>query len=141
MKSKLIAIPVFEERISPLLDVSERFVLFEVKENEVTQKIVIKLNVDSDRMRILKLKEIGVAVIISGAVSRYLSHIISETGIKHIPWISGPVDEVIESYLDNTLQSVLPEKGSCGGMMRKRKLVTGAACGNGAAENKKKEII
>ena len=141
MKSKLIAIPVFEERISPLLDVSERFVLFEVKGSEVTQKIAINISAETDRLRIQKLKEIGVAVIISGAVSRYLSYIISETGIKHVPWISGPVDEVIKSYLNNTLQSVLPEKGSCGGMMRKRKLVTGAACGNVSAENDKKEII
>jgi len=141
MKSKLIAIPVFEERISPLLDVSERFVLFEVKGSEVTQKIAINISAETDRLRIQKLKEIGVAVIISGAVSRYLSYIISETGIKHVPWISGPVDEVIKSYLNNTLQSVLPEKGSCGGMMRKRKLVTGAACGNGSTENDKKEII
>ncbi len=141
MKSKLIAIPVFEERISPLLDVSERFVLFEVKGNAVTQRIVINLNADSDRMRIQKLKEIGVAVIISGAVSRYLSYIISETGIKHIPWISGPVDEVIKSYLNNTLQSVLPEKGSCGGMMRKRKLISGAVCGKETSENDKKEAI
>ncbi len=141
MKSELIAIPVYEERISPLLDVSERFVLYEVRSNTVSQRIVINLNTDSDRMRIQKLKEIGVAVIISGAVSRYLSHIIRETGIKHIPWISGPVDEVIKSFLDNTLQSVLPEKGSCAGMMRKRKLVAGAACGNESAENDKKEII
>jgi len=141
MKSKLIAIPVFEERISPLLDVSERFVLFEVTGNAVTQKIVININSETERLRIQKLKEIGVAVIICGAVSRYLSYIISETGIKHIPWISGPVDEVIKSFIDNTLQSVLPAKGSCGGMMRKRKLVTGAACGNGSAENDKKEII
>lgn len=127
MKSELIAIPVFEERISPLLDVSERFVLFEVKGSTVTQKIEISINAETDRFRIQKLKELGVAVIISGAVSRYLSHIIIETGMKHIPWINGPVDEVIKSFLNNTLHSVIPENGSCGGMMRNRKLVPIAA--------------
>ena len=126
MKSKLIAIPVFEERISPLLDVSSRFVLYEINKGAVTQRIVINIDADSDRSRIQKLKEIGVGVIISGAVSRYLSYIITETGIRHIPWNSGPVDEVIKSFLNNTLEPVIPKGGSCGGMMRKRKLTTGS---------------
>jgi len=121
MKSELVAIPVFDERISPLLDVSERFVLFEVKDCTVAQRIVVSINAVNERSRIQKLKELGVAVIISGAVSRYLSHIIMENGIRHIPWISGPVDAAIESFLNNTLHSVLPENGSCGGMIRKRK--------------------
>lgn len=123
MNSKLIAIPIFEERISPLLDVSERFVLFEVKDKSVTQRIVISINAETDRMRIFKLKELGVDLIISGAVSRYLSHIITGMGMRHIPWISGPVDDVIKSFLNDTLHSIPPEKGSCGGMMRKGKLI------------------
>ena len=120
--------PVFEERISPLLDVSERFALFEVKDKLITQKIIININAETDRMRIYKLKELGVDVIISGAVSRYLSYIIDETGIKHIPWVSGRVDEIITSFTNNTLQSVLPANGSCGGMMRKRRVIDGNPC-------------
>jgi predicted Fe-Mo cluster-binding NifX family protein len=141
MKSELIAMPVFEERISPLLDVSERFALFEVKDKMITQKIIININAETDRMRIHKLKELGVAVIISGAVSRYLSYIIDENGIKHIPWISGRIDEVIKSFLNNTLQSVPPENGSCGGMMRKRKLIAGDACIKEPGINNKKENV
>ena len=141
MKSELVAIPVFEERISPLLDVSERFVLFEVRESAVSQKIEISINAETERFRIQKLKELGVVVIISGAVSRYLSHIIIEAGMKHIPWISGPVDEVIKSFLNNTLLSVPPENGSCGGMMRKRKPVSNTAFPNETLNKENKEIL
>ncbi|PKL17908.1 MAG: hypothetical protein CVV49_08630 [Spirochaetae bacterium HGW-Spirochaetae-5] len=140
MKSELIAMPVFEERISPLLDVSERFVLFEVKNKRVTQRIVINVNAETDRMRIQKLKELGVALIISGAVSRFLSFIISDIGIRHISWISGPVDEAIESFLNGTLEPVQPKGGSCGGMMRKRKLVADLHL-KGSVENDKKETL
>ena len=140
MKSELIAIPVFEERISPLLDVSERFVLFEVKDKRITQRIVININAETDRLRIQKLKELGVAVIISGAVSRFLSYIISETGMRHMSWISGPVDEAIESFLNGTLEPVLPKGGSCGGMMRKRRLVADMPVKR-SADNDKKEIL
>lgn len=141
MKSELVAMPVYEERISPLLDVSERFVIFEVKGEAVTQKIEISIDAENERFRIRKLKELGVSVIISGAVSRYLSHIITGTGLKLIPWISGPADDVIKSFLDNTLISVLPEKGSCGGMMRRRKLVSGNGCGAQTSNNDKKGIL
>lgn len=123
MKDKFIAMPIFEERISPLLDVSERFVLYEINDGAVTQKVIISINAENERVRMLRLKELGVGVIISGAVSRYMCHIISETGIRHIPWISGPVDVAINSYINDSLQSVLPGNGSCGGMMRRRRLV------------------
>ena len=141
MKSELIAIPVFEERISPLLDVAERFVIYEVNEKHITQKIIINLNAVTERFRIQKLKELGVSVIISGAVSRYLSYIIDESGIRHIPWINGRIDDVIISYLENTLTPVIPEKGSCGGMMHKRRLQAGTECGKGSEKYQKKEIV
>jgi len=141
MKSELIAIPVFEERVSPLLDVSEKFVIYEIKDGLITQRIIININADSDRMRIQKLKEIGVAVIISGAVSRYLANIIVDTGLRHVPWISKPVDEVINSFLNDTLESVFPAKGSCGGMLRKGKLISDTACCKEEIKNNKKEIL
>ena len=141
MKSELIAIPVFEERISPLLDVAERFVIYEVNEKQITQKIIISLNAETERMRIQKLKELGVSVIVSGAVSRYLSCIIEESGIRHIPWIIGRIDDVIILYLENALISVLPEKGSCGGMMRKRRLHGRDESVNAPGEHNKKEIL
>ena len=121
MNSEIIAMPLFEERISPLLDVSERFVIYNINDRKITQRAIVNINSSSEKTRIQRLKEIGVTVIISGAVSRYLSYIISDSGLKHIPWASGPVDEVIESYLKETLITVMPRGGSCGGMLRKQK--------------------
>lgn len=140
MKSELIAIPVFEERISPLLDVSERFVLFELGNNAVIQKVVINIQGESDRGRILRLKELGVAVIICGAVSRYLTGIINVAGLRLIPWISGPVDEVISSFVNNTLIAAFPPEGSCGGMMRRRMSVSGKRCCDEAMKNKQENV-
>lgn len=141
MKSELVAIPVFEERISPLLDVAERFVLFEVNNGSVTQKVVITISAETERLRIQKLKELGVAVVICGAVSRHLSFIINETGIKNISWINGPVDDAIKSFLNNTLEAVIPENGSCGGMMRKGKLISGTSCEKKSKNKIKKENL
>lgn len=128
MDSELIAMPVFEERISPLLDVSEKFVIYEINDRKITQRAVLNINSVSERTRIQKLKEIGVSVIISGAVSRYLSYIIIDSGMKHIPWASGPVDDVIKSYITGSLVTTRPEEGSCGGILKKRKKGTGIIC-------------
>jgi predicted Fe-Mo cluster-binding NifX family protein len=140
MNNELIAMPLFEERISPLLDVSERFVIYEINQGKITQKAVVNINEPSERGRVLKLREIGVSLIISGAVSRYLSYIISDTGLKHIPWASGPVDEVIECYLNNTLITVRPSGGSCGGILKKRKNDAGIICGENSKKNHEGEI-
>lgn len=118
MDNELIAMPVFEERISPLLDVSERFVIYEINNKRIVQRIVVSISDVPDITRIQKLKEIGVSVIISGAVSRHLSHIITESGVKHIPWANGPVDEIIKLYIEETLFTARPDSGSCG-MQRK----------------------
>jgi len=139
MYNELIAMPIFEERISPLLDVSETFVIYEVNNRKITQRAVININAMSERMRIQKLKEIGVSLIISGAVSRYLSYIISGCDIKHIPWASGPVDEVIESYLNDTLLTVKPTGGSCGGILRIKKEHAGRRCRNGEKKSDEEE--
>lgn len=121
MNNELIAMPIFEERISPLLDVSEKFVIYEINDKKVTQKAIVNINAVSERARVEKLRDIGVSLIISGAVSRYLSYIITECGLKHIAWASGPVDEVINLYLNNTLVTSRPESGSCAGILKSGK--------------------
>ena len=60
MKNELVAIPVFQDRISPLLDVANRFVIFEIVDNEISQKMVVFVHDDCERLRIEKLKELGV---------------------------------------------------------------------------------
>ncbi len=121
MNSELVAIPVFQDRVSPLLDEARRFILFEVCDGEITQKIVINVDFDTCIMRITKLKELGVLTIISGAVSGYISGIIIENGLRHYPWNSGDVNEIIELYLKNRLQPCRASVNQCGeGRRRKR---------------------
>ena len=104
MNSELIAIPEFQERVSPLLDEARRFVLLEISGGRVAQRTTVSLNAESAALRVAKLREIGVTVIISGAVSGYLARLISESSLRHYSWVSGPVDEVIEAYLAGKLK-------------------------------------
>lgn len=136
MKSELIALPVFQNRISPLMDVSSKYVIYETENGQIKQRMDISLNTDGESSRVEKLKEIGVDTIICGAVSGYVSHMINEKGMRLLPMIYGPVEEIIEHYLQNTLGSYCSTAGSCKGRKRQRR----GECGRGPAGRRQKII-
>ncbi|MDY7035833.1 MAG: hypothetical protein SV375_06685 [Thermodesulfobacteriota bacterium] len=45
----------------------------------------------------------GIEVLICGAVSNLFANTIESYGIRTIPFVVGPVDEVIDAYLTNGL--------------------------------------
>lgn len=123
MNTELIALPVFQERISPLMDVSDRYAIFEASEGTVRHKIDISLNAESELQRVEKLKEIGVNTIICGAVSGCIARVIDEKGIRLISMVYGPVEEIITHYLAGSLATYCPGPAACGkrrGGRRKR---------------------
>ena len=136
MKSELIALPVFQNRVSPLMDVSSRYIIYETEDGKIKQRIDISLNTDGESSRVEKLKEIGVNTIICGAVSGYVSHIINEKGMRLLPMIYGPVEEIIEHYLKNTLGSFCSVTGICKGRKRQRR----GQCGMGPAGRRQKIV-
>ena len=105
-----LAIPVWENKISPLLDTASRFLIVEVdKRKEVSRYITPVVKKDLYE-RCMKLKENGVDVLICGAVSRELSNMIATSGIVVFPEISGMVDEILTAYSKGTLLSPTWEK-------------------------------
>ena len=116
----MLAVPVFQERVSPLLDVSRNFALYEIQNGDIKQKIHINIHEDSESLRIEKLKELGVSVIISGAVSCFVSDIIRGKGMKLISWTNGPVDSIVKSYIAGNINECIVEKKKCGKRRRKR---------------------
>jgi predicted Fe-Mo cluster-binding NifX family protein len=120
MKHEMIALPVYQERISPLLDVAKKYVLYEIHEGEIKQKINIHIHADNEPLRIEKLKELGVSLIIGGAVSCFVSDIIHGKGIRLISWINGPVDNIVESYIKGDLNQHRIENQKC--RRRKRRI-------------------
>lgn len=116
----MLAIPVYQERISPLLDVSKKYAIFEIVDDEVKQKLLIEVHAESEPLRIDKLKELGVSVIICGAVSDFVTRLVLAKGIRLISWVSGPVDEIIERYTGDALEQ--PRRGARGhGCFRHRR--------------------
>jgi predicted Fe-Mo cluster-binding NifX family protein len=120
MKHEMVAVPVYQERVSPLLDVAKKFAMYEIEDGEIKQKIIADIHPEDETQRIDKLKEIGVSVIIGGAVSSFVSELIRGKGIRLISWISGSVDNVIDLYIKGEVKSFPDKVSGCGRRIRQR---------------------
>lgn len=94
-----IAIPIWRERVSTVCDFSRRVLLVDVQGNRELSRSQVLLSDEPALQRAARLERLGVQVLICGAISRPLAWFIKQEGIKLVPYVSGPVDEVLAAYL------------------------------------------
>lgn len=98
-----IAIPVWEDRVSPVLDTASRLMVVEFNEEGPSSKFEIYLDERDLSRRCLRIQDLCVDTLICGAVTRYFSELLKASGIKLIQGISGQPEAVLNAYLDGTL--------------------------------------
>ena len=98
-----IAVPIWENRISPVLDTASRLLIIEVENQREALRFETTLDVQDLYRRCFRIRNLGVDILICGAISRpYLRRLIA-TGIHIISGISGHPEDVLEAYLHGTL--------------------------------------
>lgn len=117
------------------MDVANKFAIFELEDGEIKQKLLIDIHAIAEPYRVEKLKEIGVNCIICGAASGFVCNLIAERGIRLIPWAQGPVDEVIERYLNNKIIPCCAQFRGFGQRRRRRGCSGRMGGGNGRRKN------
>lgn len=98
-----IAIPAFNNRISPLFDVSGRFVIFKTDDRTIDERYCIDTSGNSGFEKIERLCVESVNVIICSAISKYFAEYITVKGMDLFPGVIGDVDDVIKAYLSDNL--------------------------------------
>jgi predicted Fe-Mo cluster-binding NifX family protein len=98
-----LAIPIWEDRISPLLDTASRLLLIEVRNGTETFRSEVFLDEHELARRCLRIQGLGVHVLICGAVSRTFLKMLASAGITLIPEISGATEEVLQAFLKDAL--------------------------------------
>lgn len=111
-----VAVPVWQHRISPVFDTAVRLLLFDVKGNHEVSRTEQFIGGLSLPARANRLAELGVDVLVCGALSRELASLLTASGVKVVPWVSGNVDDVVNCYIsgkpmDNRFQ--MPGCGRC----------------------------
>lgn len=93
-----VAVTVWEDRISPVFDVSRRLLIAEIENAQIMKRSYVIFNPELPSNLAKTLEELDVPVLICGAVSQVPANIIVAGGITLIPFIAGEVDRVLEAY-------------------------------------------
>lgn len=98
-----VAIPICQDRVSPLLDVATRLSVIDVVRGTEPQcREVVLLSGPIDQLA-RSVAELKVNVLICGALSRELEQTLARLGVRVIPRVCGSADEVVRAFLTGQL--------------------------------------
>jgi predicted Fe-Mo cluster-binding NifX family protein len=116
-----IAVTAWEDRVSPVFDTARQVTFFEVADHHAKTAGEMQLGDEDPARRIQRLKDMGVDAIICGAISQPVAASVQVAGIRLIPFVAGPVVDVLKAYLEGTLTApAFRMPGCCGARRRFR---------------------
>lgn len=93
-----VAVTVWENRISPVFDASRHLLIAEIAGDRILSRSTVMFDPGIPSNLSKLLSDLGVAVLICGAVSQFPATILAADGITLIPFITGDVERVLETY-------------------------------------------
>ena len=98
-----VGIPVFESRVSPVLDACNHLQVFDIENGRVVQRLEISLEKINLAERIEVLARWGVRKIICAGVSDVMCKYLAARKIELIGGIAGEIEKVLKAYICNRL--------------------------------------
>ncbi len=98
-----IAVPIWENRISPVLDAASRLLIIEIEDQREAFRFETLLDEHDTYRRCLRIQGLGIDTMICGAISCPFLRLLMASDIKIIYGISGITEEVLEAYFEGTL--------------------------------------
>ena len=98
MASVKAAFSCWEERIAPVFDSARQVLMVEAGAGRVIRRQREELDLPLPMQKALRLRELGVEILVCGAISRPLWAMIASSGIRVIPFVSGDLAEVTEAW-------------------------------------------
>ena len=110
-----VAIPVFDDRVSPVFDAGRRVVLVDIEGGREIRRTVQIIEEPELGPRARRVAELGADVLICGAISRPLETMLLSAGVEVIPQTCGSLEAVIRAFLSGRLtERAFMMPGSCG---------------------------
>ena len=100
-----VGISVWEDRISPVLDGSNRLLVIDIEDGEAAGRREVELDEAFLPFKARKIAGLGLDVLICGAVSRPLAAMLTNSGISIVGWANGSVDDVLRAFLNKELET------------------------------------
>ena len=115
-----IALTTWQGRISPVFDGARTAVIIDVDQGNETNRREITLNAPDPVSRAEELADLGVRLLICGAISAPFSAALESRNIRLIPFVSGEIRQVIASYLKGVQLPLRFGMPGCGGHRRRQ---------------------
>lgn len=93
------AFSVWDNRIAPVFDVARQMHLVEAKSGRIASEMEEAFSDDFPLHKAIRLAELGIDILICGAVSRPLRETIAAYGIRVIPFVAGELGDVKCAWL------------------------------------------
>ena len=101
--SMRIAIAHWQDRISPVFDVSDRLLLIDIENGRELKRKDNVLRCRGPFERAREVHRLGVQVLLCGAVSRPMETALTSTGVRVIDFICGDLEDVLSAYIKGRL--------------------------------------
>ena len=98
-----IAIPIYNGSVSNVFDFASKLLLVEIGNGKETNRSEVALESQLLPQRTGQLKDLGIDVLICGAISRTLAEMVKASGIEVLPYVTGSIDNILEAYLTDQL--------------------------------------
>lgn len=94
-----LAIPIHNGNVSSVFDFAHKLLLVNIEDEKETNRSEIEFKSQSLPQRAGQLKNLGVEVLVCGAISRDLANMVEAFEIKLLPYVTGSIDEVLQACL------------------------------------------
>jgi predicted Fe-Mo cluster-binding NifX family protein len=103
-KGMRLAVAIWDSEVSPVFDFAHRIMVVDCDEECRKRRYRYQLPDESMTSRAERLRELGVNVLICGAISNALAEMVKGLDITLIPWKCGLIEEVLLAYFSGTLE-------------------------------------
>ncbi|MBN1960104.1 MAG: NifB/NifX family molybdenum-iron cluster-binding protein [Deltaproteobacteria bacterium] len=116
-----VAVSIWDGRISPVFDVCRKVAIYDIENQNIIAHTNVSIVPNNTYLKIQKLIALGVDTIICGAISEALYQQLYDHGIIIYGFIAGDINQVINAFLNNTLNTPsLSMPGCCQNRYRMR---------------------
>jgi len=116
-----VAIPLWQGRVSPVFDEAGRILVVDVFEGRERDRKEESLRNQNPFERAKALPGMGIDLLICGMITQTQRAALDSAGIRIIPHICGPVEDVISAFLDGRIESGALLMPGCGQRRRSRR--------------------
>jgi predicted Fe-Mo cluster-binding NifX family protein len=103
MRTMRAALTVWDERISPLFDVSREAVILSAKDGILVERRTERIDAPTAALKVARLLELGVNTLVCGAISEPLQRELTSRGIRVFGFVAGELGQVERALVAGAL--------------------------------------